>query len=228
MFQSDSLKKLTAFFTHHNPIEFEKGEIILQADDLSSDIFYIESGFVKVYRIAESGEELTLFILKPEDIFPQVINSVGLPNLYYFEALTNLSVRRTPKETLMNFLKKEPELFYDLTDHFLTRFGGLLTRMEYLLLNSAHTKVVTTLLICASNLGEKSGGDVVVKIPLTHKDIANLTGITRETTCLEMKKLERMGLVKRLGRLLVVRDMKRLEKETLLADHERFLLNNSL
>lgn len=81
------------------------------------------------------------------------------------------------------------------------------------MVSRAFEKVTSSLLICAQSFGEKHGSNVVLTLPLTHRDIATLSGLTRETTCLEMKKLEKKGLIEKMGRFLVIRDVNRLEHQ---------------
>lgn len=208
--------RLEIFFSRCKTIRYKKKDIILYADDIPTNIFYIQSGYVRVYRISQQGEELTLTILKPDDFFPIWWTAVNSFNPYYFEAITPIEVRKAPQSEFRKFIREYPDIFYELANWMQVKFGGLLTRMEYLIFSNAYTKVAATILGCANRFGTKKGQDVVVNLPLTHKDIANLAGITRETTCLEMKKLEKKGLIAHQGRLLVIRDIKKLGTESLL------------
>lgn len=215
-------------YASHKPLRFKKRDIILHADDKTSEVYYIKSGYVRVYRISELGEELTVTILKPHDIFPFIWGEEDFPNQYYLEAITPLEVWRFPKVQFLLFLRSHPDFYYDLANRLMVRFEGILTRMEYLITGRAYNKVAVTLLTCAKKFGIWQQNQVVVDVPLTHKDIATLVGITRETTCLEMKKLERKGLISHLGRLLVIKDMKRLEEESNLGTDFGRLLYHSL
>ena len=103
----------------------------------------------------------------------------------------------------------------EMTSRILVRFDSVLARMEHLIFSNAYTKVATTLLMCAKRLGEENGDEIIVKVPLTHKDIATMIGITRETTSLEMKKLERKGYITRNGKYLIIKNYKLLEEEAL-------------
>jgi CRP-like cAMP-binding protein len=218
--------QIDEFFHRYTHLFFKRKEMILRSDDAKSNIYYIKNGYVRAYRISENGEELTLLILKPGDFFPMTYGLNNLPNIYYLEALTPLETWRAPQDKFLLFLKSSPEVFFELSTRIMDRFDGLLARMEYIVWSKAYTKIAATLLICARRFGEKNGTDVIVQVPLTHKDIATLVGLTRETTSIEMKKLEKKGLVKRKGKLLIVRDMKQLEAESLLNRQEELLINN--
>ncbi len=227
MSETAFFEKLDSFFKHAKLFTYKKRALILHPNDTPSSVFYIKSGYLRVYRISEDGEELTLTILKPKDFFPLTYGISNPINYYYLEAITPLELWRLPHEQFLHFIKNNPDVLYELTTRILIRFDGVLTRMEYLVFSNAFIKVVTTLLICAKRFGEKVGNDIIVKVPLTHRDIATLVGITRETTSLEMKKLEKLGFLGRVGRLFVLKDVKKLEEEILLISQEEPLHNYS-
>lgn len=202
--------------------------MILSSDEASSHIYYITSGYVRAYRISENGDELTLLILKPGDFFPMTYGLNSMPNIYYLEALTPLSAWRAPQDKFLSFLAASPDVFFALSTNIMDRFDGLLARMEYLVWSSAYTKIAAVLYICAKRFGEQNGTEVTLQIPLTHRDISTLVGLTRETTSLEMKKLEKKGLIRRKNKHLTIRNLAKLEQESLLNNQAGLLVNNFL
>jgi CRP-like cAMP-binding protein len=202
-------------FFEHTPIHYYKKRVmILHPNDTPKSVFYIKNGYVRVFRITEDGEELTLTILKPKDFFPLNYGFNHTVNTYYLEAITPLELWRAPQEEFIKFITTKPEVLYNLTSRIMERYDGVFSRMEYLVLSNAYIKVATTLFVCAKRFGKPSGdNDIVIEVPLTHRDIATLVGITRETTSLEMKKLEKQGFLGRSGRLLAIKNIKRFEEE---------------
>lgn len=220
--------KLIEFFTHYTKLEFKRKQIVLSSDEEISHIYYITRGYVRAYRISENGDELTLLILKPGDFFPMTYGLNNMPNIYYLEALTPLVTWRAPQEKFLTFLAATPDVFFTLSTNIMDRFDGLLARMEYLVWSSAYTRIAAVLFICAKRFGKKQGADITIQFPLTHRDIATLVGLTRETTSLEMKKLEKKGLIKRENKLLTISNMPELERASLLNNQSGLLVNNFL
>lgn len=222
-------KQLDDFF-EHTPIHYYKKRVmILHPNDSPKNVYYIKNGYVRVFRLTEDGEELTLTILKPKDFFPLTYGLNQSVNSYYLEAITPLELWRAPQESFIKYILTKPEVLYDLTTRAMVRVDGVFSRMEYLVLSNAYIKVATTLLVCAKRFGKPSGdNDVVIEVPLTHRDIATLVGITRETTSLEMKKLEKEGFLGRSGRLLAIKNIKRLEESISLVPQEDSPLRYSL
>ena len=226
MLQPVTRQKVDSFFSHFTHRYYKKRETLIHTEELKTHIYYIKNGFVRAYRISEEGEELTLLILKPDDFFPLTYGLNNLPTIYYLEAITPLEVYRAPQDQFLSFLHKEPEVFFDLSTQVMHRFDGLLARMEYMVWSKAYTKIAATLLICARRFGTIQNNSVLIEVPLTHRDIATIVGLTRETTSIEMKKLEKKGVLSRRGRLIYISDIEKLEKESLLNHQEELLQNH--
>jgi CRP-like cAMP-binding protein len=226
MLHPSTRRKLDDFFSQYTHRFYKKKDAILHSDELKNHIFYIKNGFIRAYRISEEGEELTLLILKPDDFFPLTYGLNNMPNIYYLEAITPVEVYRAPQEHFLQFLKNEADVFFDLSTQVMDRFDGLLARMEYMVWSKAYTKIAATLLICARRFGKVKNNSVLIEVPLTHHDIATIVGLTRETTSIEMKKLEKNGVLSRKGRLLYVTDVQKLQAESLLNNQEELLQNH--
>lgn len=188
----------------------------MRAGDPPLGFFYLKRGFVRVYSISRNGEELTLIIFKAGDFFPIIWAINNAQNEYFVEAMTACELVRAPREEFVSFVKSNPDINFELTRRTAVRLGGLMRRMEYLVFGNANNKVASILLICAERFGRREGGKVTVEVPLTHSDIASLVGLTRETASIEMKKLEKNGLVGYRGRLVTVLNLKGLRRQSML------------
>lgn len=218
MLQREPVSKLDLFFGNYKPLQYKSRTVISSVNDLQASVFYIKSGFLRVFRISEQGEELTVTILKPQDLFPLTYGMTNTKKLnsYYLEAITPLEIWKVHIEQFHQFINQNSDVYEELTQRLLVRFDDALSKMEYLVFNNAYTKIVATVISCAKRFGEKQGNDIIINVPLTHKDIATLVGITRETTSLEMKKLEKQGFLSRNGRFLVIKQIEKLEAEAML------------
>lgn len=212
--KNSELHELDRIFRKFKPIHFKRGEIIIRAGDAPRGIFYLKNGYVKVYSVSRSGEQLTLIIFKPGDIFPVswAINSTK--NEYFVETMTPAVLWRAGVEEFLGLISNNPKVLFDLNRRMMERFLGLMKRMEYMVFGNAKDKVSSILLICAERFGEASRGKAIIDVRLTHNEIANLVGMSRETVSIEMKKLEKKGLIGHLGRRIVINDERRLRKES--------------
>lgn len=210
-------EKLINFFSKFKLFQYKKGETILRPGDMPQGICFVKRGYVRLYSFSKEGKELTLVIYKPGDFFPVVWAFKGQrPSEYYFETLSAVDIERAPREAFIKFIEKNYDAFLEVNDHILERFQVALKRMQYLTFGNASAKLASILLICGKDFGKKKNGNIEIQIPLTHKDIANLMGVTRETVSVELKKFDRRGLVGYNNKLLILKDQKGLEEEAIL------------
>lgn len=207
-------QKINNFFSKFRKYHYKKGEVILRGGDVPQGVYFIHKGYVRDYSISKEGEELILIVFKPEDFFPMLWVFNNRPNTHYFEAMTAVELWRCPKEDFIAFIEANPEIFFELTSHIVLRLGGIMQRMEYLAFGNAHEKVASLLLILSERFGKKEGKNTVIKVPFTHKDIAMFLGVARETASIEIKKLERKGIIGHKKHLIVVRNVKKLSSES--------------
>lgn len=214
-----SLNGLDRFFAKSRSFIFKKDESILRPGDPIPGVFFLKRGFVRLYTVSLSGEELTLLIFKSGDIFP-IAWSVsgdlqqGLDR-YFLEALTSCELKRANRRDFLIFIKSNPEALFELTSRLSTRLNGLLTRAESFVFGDAKGRVASILLLCAERFGRKTDSEIEIEVPLTQSDIASLIGVARETASIEIKKFENKGFIGYHGRLLVIRDKKGLKRQAL-------------
>ena len=212
-----SANSLVNFFYKFRTFHYGKDEIILRPGDMPQGVYFINSGYVRLYSFSKEGKELTLVIYKKGEFFPVVWAFKGQePSVYYFEALSDVEIQRAPRESFLEFLEENKDVFMEVNDHILERFQIALKRMQYLAFGNPKSKLASILLICGRDFGVERNGEIEIQIPFTHKDISNLMGVTRETVSVEIKQFETKRLIKHNDKLIVLKDIKGLEKEAIL------------
>jgi CRP/FNR family cyclic AMP-dependent transcriptional regulator len=213
--------KVEDFFSKSPIITYRKNDIIIRADDVPSGVFYLKNGFARLYSISENGRELTLNIFSPGSFFPMIWALGNIPNSYFYQAITPTEFYRLPKNVVIEFIQKNPDVLFDLNRRILRGMDGLLTNIDHLLSGNSKNRIVAGLLILAKRFGEKNkNGKTVITIPLTHQDLANLSGLTRETTSLILENLEKEGIIIFNRHQIIITDMKKVETQIYLAKEE--------
>lgn len=202
-----------AFFAQfHSKKTYKKGEIIIPPGNNPNDVFYIKKGFVALYSTTINGQQITFNIYKPKTFFPLILAIGDSPNVFYYEAITTVDTLKAPKQKLIEYLKKQPEKLYELSKRVLIGLDGISQLMQVLLFEDARSKVATIFKMLAKRFGEKQKNNIILSIPLTHKQIASLAGLTRETTSLEIKKLENEGFISQKKHLFTINKPDELKK----------------
>lgn len=212
---NNKTKKFEVFYTQFKPRSYKKGEMLIRSDDDPQGIFCLTKGYVRQYTISKIGNELTLHILKPISYFPMVWAINGTPNVYNFEALTNVDVGRAPRDEVVNFIKDKPKIIFELMSELLEDYAETLTRVEHLVFSDAYRRVISVLLYIAKHFGDIDGKQIKVSHRFTHQDIATLVGVARETASSEMVKLEKKGLIDYSNHFMIFENIKELDLELL-------------
>jgi len=190
------LLKLRPLFGKFPPLYYKKGQVIIRPEDKIDNIYFIEKGYVRFYYLSEEGKEFTFLIYKPGYFFPILYTFFGHRTRYYFEALTPLILRRAPRETFTDTISTNSSMSLMISKEIVLRMQGILSKMEFLTLGNARQNVAFTILISAQEFGKKKNKSIVLNLPLAHKDIASLAGLTRETVSIEMKNLGKKIMLK--------------------------------
>lgn len=206
-------KRIETFFIQFPEHQFAKGNIILHPEQHVTGASYLKSGYVRSYGISPQGIEITIHIFSPGAYFPMINILNDLPNRYYYEAMTDVTIQTAPKEQMRTFLKEEPEVLFELTSRILAGLDKMTLRIEHLAFAKAYNRLVSVLLYLVRHFGEEKDGKVELKEKFTHRDIASLAGMTRETASREWEKLQKKGLISHENQVIVVNDLQRLRDE---------------
>lgn len=200
------------FFSTFPRYEFKKGDSILRPDDTPQRVYFLEAGVVKMYAISQKGDEVILNTYKSGSFFPMAWAITNTPNKYYHDALSDVTVFGAPREKVVEFLKSEPQVMYDLLARIYTGLDGFYEKMSRIMSGSAYSCVITEILIRAKRFGQENT-DQNITVSLTEKDIAFSAGLTRETVSREMRVLKQKGLVQYEKNILTISHLSSLEKE---------------
>lgn len=185
-------RKLDNFFFRYKRFKYKKGEILIRADDSPSGIFYLKRGVVKEYAISKRGEEVIVNIFKPVSFFPMSWAVNNTPNVYYFESMDEVSVWRAPKDDVIDFVKHEPDVLFDLLCRVYRGTDGLLLRLSYLMAGSAYSRLIIELITYVKRFNLQDDG---MKLAISEVDLASQTGMSRETVSREMRILKDKGIL---------------------------------
>lgn len=185
------------FLSKYRTRKYSKGEVILYQDEVPSAAYSVKNGIVKTYNITTHGEEKPITFSLKHEMFPIGWIFFKLHRAqYFYEAFTDCELYIIPRSDYLKFLAKNPSSLYGLFDQFVGRYISYQMHVNALEQSKAAEKVLSTLDTLAKQYGKYLDDDKIkIDLPLTQQDLANFMGLTRETTGLELKKLERKGII---------------------------------
>jgi len=188
---------LETFLNKYPLKSFDKGQLILVEGEVPSSAYVVKTGIVKMYNLTSEGEEKPISLIMAYDVLPfEWLFGNFKHVIYYYEAFTSTKMYCVPPEEYKRFILKNPGALEQAFKHLADRHIAALMRINALEYSKAAGKVIHMLHLLCLRYGRDLKPNVVkILIPLTHQDIANFMGLTRETTGIELKKLERSGVL---------------------------------
>lgn len=189
--------------------KYPKNQLIYYEGDDLSQIYLIKEGYVKVYTILDSGDTRTIFLLGPGDIFPIVFSvTMKLEDYkirYFYQSLTDATVQFLQRNTFKELIESSTENMSIYLAYMAASNEAIMKQLEAMKSKKAINKVVMLLPYLISKFGERIYPNAYrLKIKLSHQEIADLSGVTRETTTTLVKQLEKRGIIEQLkGRLII-------------------------
>lgn len=212
---AEIIKKLDIFFLKFPLSNYKKGETLIQAGTNPSGVFSIQTGIIKQSWISRDGSEVTLNLYKPHAFLPMSW-AIGLvDNVYFYDALTPVTVRKAPKEEFLTFIHQEPDVTYDLLQRMYRGMEGLWMHIQSLTAGNSYVKLAASLVILGKRFGKLENGQVVVDLPMSEQDIASYAGMSRETTSRELQKLKKTHIVSFAKARITIQNMDLLEEAVL-------------
>jgi CRP/FNR family transcriptional regulator, anaerobic regulatory protein len=185
------------FFNVYPTIKVSKGEVIVQQNQIPNKAYAVKSGIVKVCNFTTNGEEKSLSFKVENDIFPVcwIFNKTKAA-LFYYQAHTDLELYVMSRDEITHHVNTDSDFARTILDRQIVSYVNSELQIEALEQSRAILKLIYTLRHLALTHGVEEKKDCVkIKIPLTQQELANFTGLTRETTVMELNKLKGMGIV---------------------------------
>jgi CRP/FNR family transcriptional regulator, nitrogen oxide reductase regulator len=156
----------------------------------------IIEGQVKLIKHSDTGKDLVIEVLGPgrflgiESLFGERIN---VSSAQAMEA-TRVSAL-TADDTLL-LLKDHPQITHAMMRDLCSRLEEAYQMMRSLALERVERRIALNLTKLAGKIGvREESGAILINLPLSRQDIADMAGTTIETAIRTMSKLQRQGLV---------------------------------
>lgn len=176
---------------------YRRRSIILYQGEVPRHAYVLKRGTIKVYRIDNHGNELIINFHTEGDIFPDAwIYGQSTSTLFYYEALEDCEVYILPKDELMTTIAQHKEAGESVFNYFLRSHTSSQLQVNALNQTRAADKVKLMVYFLLLRFGkQQKDGRYFINFKITHSTFASLTGLTRETSTIELKKLKENGSI---------------------------------
>jgi len=198
----------------HHFIEAAKGEYVYFDSAFQNKLFFLKGGTIKIGHVDEEGKEVIREIIRQGEVFGQFSLERNNLNGEFAQAYkSDVSLCAFNIEDFEKLLRKKPEIAF----HFSKQVGQKLHKFQNRLLNllnrDVKTRLVNFLIMLAKEEGDSNDAEKYsIQNFLTHEDIAQLIGSSRQTVTTMLNELEASGLISVSRQFILIASVKNLQK----------------
>jgi len=181
----------------------EDSFFFMQADPATHAYVLVE-GRVKMIQITPSGQQITLRIMTPGQTYGGIalLNPrAGYPATA--QAVEDSKAMAWDTQHLRQLVEKEPSISLNVMSLMHGYISELQERQKALVTDRVEQRIARVLLKLAAQSGKKIDEGVLIDLPITRQDIAEMSGTTLYTVSRTLNEWERSGLLD-IGRERVV------------------------
>ena len=177
--------------------QYQKGRTIFFQGEVPRSVLILKKGLIKVYGITSSGDQRTVTLLSVGDVLPMSWVTDSAPVcLYYYEALSDCTVLAVSKDDYNTELAANEGLRNQVLQNYISHYVGATMHIYALEQSHAQDKLSYLLQYLVARFGvTEADGRSKINLRLSHQEIAEMVGITRETTAVELHKLKKKGFI---------------------------------
>jgi CRP-like cAMP-binding protein len=174
----------------------KKNTIIQSPNTYREGLFFLKEGKIKLYKMNTEGKQFVVGILGKGNVFGEIDSiSMGTKDVY-METMDNTILCSVGKETFEDFLLKRPHLILKLVKELSNRLKERDELLEQLALATVRDRVLHLLLKLCEQFGIEEEDFYKIDLLLSHQELANMVGATRESVTLVLNELSKNEVVK--------------------------------
>jgi CRP/FNR family transcriptional regulator len=174
-------------------------------------VFVLCAGEVKLTISSSAGKMLILRIAKPGEILGLMAVLANTPYEVTAETLHPCQVAFVRRADFLQLLAKHPEMHQGVVKQLTTLYSGACEQLRTVGLSASAPERVARLLLDWASEGKQTKSGTQIKVPLTHQEIAEFVGTTRETVTRTLSEFKNKHLVVLQGSMLTISDRAALE-----------------
>jgi CRP/FNR family cyclic AMP-dependent transcriptional regulator len=213
LFERLSAEQLQRLEGRSRTRDYRRGNPVYLPADEASGVLLLTKGRVKICGFSADGKQSILSFINPGELFGELSIFDESPREEYAEAVDDSVIVLIPRDVMLRLMEECPDLTLGVTRLIGLRRRRIERRLKYLLFRSNRERLVHLLLELAEQYGRRDGDGVSIELKLSHQDLANIIGSTRETVTVLLGELQSEGIVKLARRKIVLTRMERLAAE---------------
>jgi CRP/FNR family transcriptional regulator, cyclic AMP receptor protein len=196
------------YITQHAQLQtYSKHDIIYKPEQVAQKVFFLTKGTVKV-AIHSEKKDIIKYMVRPFALFGESpLTGEKFRRDFAYAMDEHVEVIAFESEALISVMKNNFAFAQTLL-HFLgERLRYTEIQLENVVLKDSKSRILDYLRLMGTEQGKKVGYETLVKHNMTHQDIADLTGTSRQMVTAVLNILKRSNILYFNRKKILFRDL---------------------
>ena len=201
-----------AVFADAHSRRYDAGVVLSDPTASPRRAFLVAGGALKVTKLLSNGREILITILEPGAVWSDCALIKGYWRETYIETISPAQTLSIDNGLFEERVYRDPETVAGLMSRIGEQVSDALTLLDDFRGRDVATRLASLIVRLSKQYGVAQGESVLINLPFTHQDLANMIGTARETVSRNMSRFRADGLVRDNGlATLEVLDLRKLE-----------------
>lgn len=175
--------------------EISKGEFFFHQGEEAANLYIITEGRVKLSQVTPSGDQIIVNYFGPGEGLGIIVALCKMEYPLSAEAVTNCTAVSWRREAMRQLSRQHPQIAINGMEMIANRFVQLQTQFVDLSTQRVEQRVARALMRLVRQFGKRIEGGVLIDMPLSRQDLAEMTGTNLYNVSRILSKWERAGWV---------------------------------
>ncbi len=202
-----------ALAEHAVEVPIQKGQFIFREGDPADWFHIVQQGNVKCVKSTPEGREVTLKVLMPGDLFCCEASAFsGDSHPGCAQSMGDGTVIKIHRKAMLEVIQKNPEAAVSIINYLSLRLRESQDNAKAFALDRAEQRVAAILVNLAERSGVQETQGLRISVRLTHQDLADMAGLTKETTSRILSRFKKELLIAGHGKQLHILNLPHLQE----------------
>ncbi|MGF7048557.1 CRP/FNR family transcriptional regulator [Paenibacillus sp. DS2015] len=189
-----------------------EGSHLFWEGDLSDKLYYIKRGRIKLTKSTDEGKELILYMYQAGDMVGQADPFFSSKHSFNAEVLEESEVGVIEQKDLEILICQHCEFAIDFMKWMGIHHRLTQTKFRDLMLYGKPGALCSTLIRLGNTYGEDRDGNTLINKKITHTDLSNMIGATRESVNRMLSDLRKKDAVEYENGMIVIKNITMLQE----------------
>lgn len=205
------LKKWDSLVDKRYLLHYPAKTVIIRQGQFSQSVYVVKSGRVMMPTLSKSGKEKIMMFAKQGGLFGAVGIFAGEPQPYSVITIVDCQIYQIPIQEFLKLIHQNVEVNLSVMTAISQTAYLHINQILGLSFGDIKYRIAETIISIVSIYGVPTTSGILINLPFTHQDMADLVKSSRVSVSKVLKEFSDQGILKKEKRGYIVYDLAELE-----------------